>query len=93
MKREQHIACYTGVLGGEHDHERLSVEGVGSTGLTAVIVGVALHHRHHLLPADTDQCLQSAKLKITEFVQNKSWFAKKKSLILVFLLKTSSVGI
>lgn len=34
----------TGIFGGEHDNKGLSHEGVGPTGLTAVIVGVAFNH-------------------------------------------------
>lgn len=45
-----HSSEPTGPSGGEHDDERLPVEDVCPAGLTAVIVGVVLSHRHCLLP-------------------------------------------
>lgn len=42
----------TGIFGGEHDDEGLSVEGVCPTGLTAIIVGVVFNYRHCLLPGE-----------------------------------------
>lgn len=38
--------------GGEHDHKGLSAEGVCTTGLTAIIIGVVFSNRHRLIPED-----------------------------------------
>lgn len=39
--------------GREHDDEGLPHERVRPAGLTAVVVGVALGHGHHVLPVDS----------------------------------------
>lgn len=45
-------AALTGEWGGEPDHSWLSAEGIISTGLAAIVILVAVQHRHLVRPAE-----------------------------------------